>query len=106
MILDFLKTKVAQKVSDIFGAETLDTSLDGKRERALDAEDLLASSGVFQLALKSMKRERYAAMILTRDRAHSERLTDELRALEGLPDEINRFINDYKMALDKQKKHG
>jgi len=77
-----------------------------KRERKEAAEDLLDENGVFMLAQKMLKKAWYAELILTKSRAEQDEILAKLRALEAFPETLQRFITDYKFALDRQKKHG
>lgn len=81
-------------------------NLDVKRERKDAAEDLLNEKGVFRLATNALKKEWYAELILAKTRAEQDEVLARLKALEALPSALQLFINDYKFALDKQRKHG
>jgi hypothetical protein len=78
-----------------------------KRERANQASELLDPNGVYLLAVKSLRRRWYDEWLRARDnRLQADRLQWQSIALDEITTELDRFITDYKFALDRQKKHG
>jgi len=74
-----------------------------KKERAEEAEALLAETGMFMIAVRALRKVWFSELMSTVDPLAIQRLTYRLQTLESIPLELSRFINDYKMEL---KKHG
>jgi len=74
-----------------------------KRERAEEAEALLAETGMFIIAVKALRKVWFAELMAAADPLAIQRITHRLQALEAIPLELSRFINDYKVEL---RKHG
>jgi hypothetical protein len=76
-----------------------------KRELFLEANELLAEKGVFMLAVRALRIKWFNELLDTTDRDKNHELKAKLQVLRAIPDELQGFINDYKMAIDRQNKH-
>jgi hypothetical protein len=70
-----------------------------------EANELLAEKGVFMLAVRALRIKWFNALMEAKDRETKADLTAKLQVLTSIPGELQGFINDYKMALDRQAKN-
>jgi hypothetical protein len=75
-----------------------------KRVLFEEANELLHEKGVFMLAVRALRIKWFNEHLDTSDRDKDRELKAKLQVLRALPDELNAFINDYKMAIDRQNK--
>ena len=87
---------------DPFAVDQRATDLEAKRALFLEANALLDEKGVFLLAMRSLRRQWFNQLMAARDWETKDDLTRKLQVLEAIPGEINRFVNDYKMATNKR----
>ncbi len=76
---------------------------DAKRTLFLEAKDLLEPKGVFMLAVRALRIRWYGEHMDCSDRDKDRELKAKLQCLDAIPAEIQRFVNDYAMAMDKTK---
>jgi hypothetical protein len=76
---------------------------DAKRVLFLEAKDLLDEKGVFFLAVRALRIRLYREHLDTYDRDKDRELKAQLQCLDKIPAEIQRFVSDYAMAMDKTK---
>jgi hypothetical protein len=88
-------------------AQTDARAHDTQAKRVLfdEANELLAEKGVFMLAVRALRIKWFNEHLDNADRDKDRELKAKLQVLRAIPDEIQGFINDYKMALDRQNKH-
>ena len=84
---------------DTRGADT-----DAKRVLFNEAQELLNDKGVFLLAIRALRIRLYREHLDTYDRDKDRELKAQLQCLDKIPAEIQRFVSDYAMAMDKQRK--
>jgi hypothetical protein len=82
------------------------SDLSAKRARADEAAGLLDEKGVFMGAVRSTRISLYRELMDARDKHVEDKLLAQLRVLDAIPQEIQGVINDYKVAADRQRKHG
>ena len=70
-----------------------------------EANELLHEKGVFMLAVRALRIKWFNEHLDTTDRDKDRELKARLQVLRAIPDELQGFINDYKMAIDRQNKH-
>jgi hypothetical protein len=70
-----------------------------------EANDLLAEKGVFMLAVRALRIKWFNELLDTTDREKDRELKAKLQVLRAIAGELQGFINDYKMALDRQAKN-
>jgi hypothetical protein len=81
------------------------TDTSAKRELFNEASSLLDEKGVFMLAVRSLRRQWFGQLMNAKDWEAKDDLTRKLQVLTAIPEELQRFITDFKFALDRQK-HG
>ena len=88
-------------------AQTDARAHDTQAKRVLfdEAQELLAEKGVFMLAVRSLRIKWFNEYLDSMDREKDRELKAKLQVLRAIPDELQGFINDYKMAIDRQNKH-
>jgi hypothetical protein len=88
-------------------AQTDARAHDTQAKRVLfdEAQELLAEKGVFMLAVRALRIKWFNALMDATDRETKNDLTAKLQVLTAVPGELQGFINDYKMAIDRQSKH-
>lgn len=79
--------------------------LSAKKEFAQAAEELLGNKAFGQAILDLRKRWFDEFLAATTTEAVLERKA-MIKALEAIPTELQIRINDYKVALDRQRRHG
>ena len=82
------------------GADT-----DAKRVLFNEAQELLKDTGVFLLAIRALRIRWYGEWLDTHDRDKERDLKARLKIIDAVPAEIQRFVNDFKMTMDRQRKH-
>ena len=90
--------KIDPAEADARGADN-----DAKRVLFLEAKDLLDEKGVFLLAVRALRIRWYGEWLDCGDRDKERDLKARLKILDAVPAEIQRFVNDYAMAMDKAK---
>jgi hypothetical protein len=81
------------KINDLFA----------KRLLKEEAAELLDPKGVFMAAVKAVRLEWFGELMDARDRDAADALVAKLRALDAIPERLQTAVNDYKMALSRQK---
>ena len=81
------------KVNDLFA----------KRLLKDEAAELLDPKGVFMAAVKAVRLQWFGDLMDTRDKEATDALVAQLRALDAIPEQLQTAVNDYKMALSRQK---
>jgi hypothetical protein len=61
--------------------------------------------GVFMLAVRALRIKWFNELLDTTDREKDRELKAKLQVLRAIAGELQGFINDYKMALDRQAKN-
>lgn len=79
--------------------------LSTKKEFAEAAEELLGNKA-FKQAIIDLRKHWYDQILAAVPGAARDELVAMSKALDSIPIELTRIINDYKMALDRQRKHG
>lgn len=88
--------------ADPFAPDARATDSDAKRALRDQADELLDKSGVFMLAVRSLRIQWFGALMDAKDWETKDDLTRKLQVLDALPKELQRFITDYKFALNKR----
>jgi hypothetical protein len=76
---------------------------DAKRALFLEAKELTDEKGVFFLAVRSVRARWYAELMDTVERDKKADLLARLKCLDEIPREIQRFVSDYTMVMNKAK---
>lgn len=76
-----------------------------KRALFLEAKDILDDKGVFMLAVRALRIRWYGEFLDTIDRDKERDLKARLKVLDAIPAEIKRFVSDYSVTLDRQRKN-
>ena len=76
---------------------------DAKRVLFLEAKDLLDEKGVFLLAIRALRIRWYGEWLDCSDRDKERDYKARLKIIDAVPAEIQRFVNDYAMAMDKTR---
>ena len=76
-----------------------------KRELA-DAALQLTNDKAFQQAISELRMRWYEQLMTDLNREQKDELLAMSRALKSIPEELGVIMNNYKMALDRQRKHG
>ena len=79
--------------------------LQKKRELA-DAALQLTNDKAFQQAISELRMRWYEQLMTDLNREQKDELLAMSRALKSIPEELGVIMNNYKMALDRQRKHG
>jgi hypothetical protein len=90
---------------DPFAPDVRAADSDAKRTLHNEATDLLDKNGVFMLAVRSLRIQWFNELMNAKDWETKDDLTRRLQVLTAVPQELQRFITDYKFALNKRK-HG
>jgi hypothetical protein len=80
--------------------------LSTKKEFAEAAQDLLDNKAFKQAILELRKRWFDELMTGADTREQRDEMVAKMKALEAIPLELTILVNDYKMALSRQHKHG
>ena len=80
--------------------------LSTKEEFAEAAQDLLDNKAFKQAILELRKRWFDELMTGADTREQRDEMVAKMKALEAIPLELTILVNDYKMALSRQHKHG
>lgn len=91
--------------ADPFAPDVRAVDSDAKRALHNEATDLLDKSGVFMLAIRSLRIQWFNELMNAKDWESQAHLTRKLQVLTEVPQELQRFITDYKFALNKRT-HG
>jgi hypothetical protein len=78
---------------------------DAKRVLFQEAQELLNEKGVFLLAIRALRIRWYGEWLDCSDRDKERDYKARLKIIDAVPAEIQRFVNDYKMTMDRQRKH-
>jgi hypothetical protein len=79
--------------------------LSAKKEFAQAAEELLANKA-FAAAILDLRKRWFDELLAAETDAQLRELKAMIKALEAIPAELQIRMNDYKMALSRQQKHG
>jgi hypothetical protein len=90
---------------DPVAADPRATDTHAKRILFEEASSLLDEKGIFMLAVRSLRRQWFGKLMDAKDWETKDDLTRKLQVLTAVPEELNRFVTDYKFAMDRQKKH-
>ena len=89
--------------ADPFAPDVRATDGDAKRLLRDQADELLDKNGVFMLAVRSLRIQWFNELMAAKDWETQTNLTRKLQVLTEVPQELQRFITDYKFALNKRK---
>lgn len=81
------------------------TDTQAKRVLFQEAKELLDPKGVFMLAIRAVRIRWYGELMDAVDRDKKADLLARLKVIDAVPAELQGFINDYTMALDRQRKN-
>jgi hypothetical protein len=90
---------------DFFAPDARANDSSAKRELSNEATELLDKNSVFMLAVRSLRIQWFNELMNAKDWETKDNLTRKLQVLTAVPQELQRFITDYKFALNKRK-HG
>jgi hypothetical protein len=90
---------------DFFAPDARANDSQAKRELSNEATELLDKNSVFMLAVRSLRIQWFNELMNAKDWETKDNLTRKLQVLTAVPQELQRFITDYKFALNKRK-HG
>ena len=76
---------------------------DAKRVLFLEAKELTDEKGVFLLAVRAVRARWYGELMDAIDRDKKADLLARLKCLDEIPREIQRFVSDYTMAMNKAR---
>jgi len=79
--------------------------LSAKKEFAQAAEELLANKA-FAAAILDLRKRWFDELLAAETDAQLRELKAMIKALEAIPGELQIRMNNYKMALSRQQKHG
>ena len=88
---------------DPFAPDARAVDSDAKRALHNEATDLLDKNGVFMLAVRSLRIQWFGALMDAKDWETKDDLTRKLQVLDAMPKELQRFVTDYKFALNKRQ---
>jgi hypothetical protein len=91
---------------DPFAPDARATDNDAKRALHNEANELLDKNGVFMLAVRSLRIQWFNELMVAKDWETKDDLTRKMQVLTTLPQELQRFISDYKFALNKRAHAG
>jgi hypothetical protein len=74
-----------------------------KRQRSDEAEGLLDPKGVFMLGVRGVRMRWFQQLMDAKDRETKDNLTYKLQVLDEVANELQSFINDYKVALRNRR---
>ena len=77
-----------------------------KKKELSDAARELLEDRAFSSAVLSLRKRWFEELMASNVDGYSLRLVAQLKALEAVPAELTVLVNDYKMALNRQQKHG
>jgi hypothetical protein len=75
---------------------------EAKRTLRDEANDLLNEQGVFMLAVRALRIRWFGELMKAKDWETKDDLTRKLQVLTSIPEELQRFVTDYKFALNKR----
>ena len=87
---------------DPFAPDARAVDSDAKRALHNEATDLLDKNGVFMLAVRSLRIQWFNELMAAKDWETKDDLTRKLQVLTAVPQELQRFVTDYKFALNKR----
>jgi hypothetical protein len=94
-------------MSDDPGQENAKVSdLSAKRLLHDQAVDLLDDKGLFMGAVRAQRIAWWRELLAAKDKWTEDKLLAQLRALDALPQVLQGAVNDYKVAADRQRRHG
>ena len=80
--------------------------LSQKRLLADQTQDLLDESGLFMMAVRTLREKWRVELMRTRTRAEQDPLVARMQALEAIPELLQTVINDYKHAAHREMRAG
>ena len=77
-----------------------------KKKELADAAAQLTNNKAFQQAISELRMRWYEELMTNLNREQKDELLAMSRALKSIPEELGVIMNNYKMALDRQRRHG
>lgn len=77
-----------------------------KKKELADAAAQLTNNKAFQQAISELRMRWYEELMTNLNREQKDELLAMSRALKSIPEELGVIMNNYKMAMDRQRRHG